>query len=152
MKCLFFIVFAFVVTGCGMSQNLSLIKATQQNTNGGAAGMHGSNYYILIKSERGKEVPDSIYVDGEAFKLMKNKNLKIDSLKHTFAISVGVSHNDYRLFHPMPGDKNKTNKPDSVAKPVRKYNGAALLIYRYKGKKRLLVIKQMELLPPLNYP
>lgn len=155
MKRLFSIMFVFVFAGCGVSQNLAVVKATRQDWSGGVAGHHGTNYSIVLKSNRGKEVIDSVYISYMGFKVLhKNgaqSNLQVDSVHHTYTINVGELHNDFNNMHPMPGDGGKDTVKHHMV-PVRHFEGAALLVYHYKGKKRLLLIKDMESLQPLNYP
>lgn len=143
------------LTGCASAQKLSVVSATKQSWSGGVAGRHGTNYTIILKWGTGKEIPDSLYVEGKCIPLVinaRNGNTKMDSAKHTYTIYTGVAYNDLNRFHPMPGDKDKQNKADSVPRQTRQYAGDALLIYHYKGKKRLLIIKEMKSLSPLNYP
>jgi len=150
-KLIIAIIVAAFSSGHTAAQKVRVISATKQNWAGGVAGHWGVNYCIAIKTDE-KISLDSVYTNGNGVKLPNDPNgqgsVRYDSVKHTYTINVGESHYD----DPRP-DPTRLNEADNQPKPVlRQINSPALIVYIYKGRKELLVVKQMDNLPALNYP
>jgi hypothetical protein len=130
------------------AQSLKVIKATKQDWSGGVAGHYGTNYSITLSPASKSIILDSIYVGGVAEKLIPGAegNVKLDSTKRTCTIFTEESH--YEESVPIPGDKPS----DVPIMTQRHFNGAALILYKYKGKECALLIKRFQELPPIDYP
>lgn len=156
-KILFLIVLVFqmlTVSGCG-AQSFNLLKATRQGWAGGVAGHHGINYHIEIETASHKIHPDTVWINGKVYPL--NSTFKdgrtvrtVDSVTHKvkYTISVGEAFNDFPLQPRRPGSDTAATK----AKPVRQFNGVALISYMAGRKQHFFIIKSFTRLPQLNYP
>jgi hypothetical protein len=95
---------------------------------------------------------DSLYFDGQGSVLAiappGQGNVIYNAAKHNYTISAGEAHYE----RPDPLSQLNQDKEKTANSPIRKYDGAALITYYYKGKKQLLVVKQMQSLPPVAYP
>lgn len=131
------------------AQKLRLSTAWRQDWSGGVAGRYGSNYYITLISSADSLVFDSVYINNIGSKLSQDQygNVRFDKAKHTFTITTGEYHDEYAM-------RNQSLKPDTTAKapPVRHFEGAALILYRYKGKRHSFIVKSMQYMKPIAYP
>lgn len=148
-----------VFTTPTVTQKLTLIKATSQGWSGGAYGRGGCKYFIQIKYGE-KVTLDSVYINKTGYALSPNINgaggFYTDSIKHIYNISESESHNWARNYNYDPDEDNYKVKVEKKTPPpplpVRHFEGAALVVYYYKGKKDFLVIGSFTELPSIAYP
>lgn len=132
--------------GTAQAQHLKVVNATKRSWSGGVAGHYGENYAIILKPLTGGLILDSVYINNIGTKLVQenNGNVRADNVHHTYTIYAEELHDDNN--NPSPGYKEP---PPSQ---VRHFTGAALVLYTYKGKAYLLIVKNMQSLPPIDYP
>lgn len=131
------------------AQKLKVISATRQEWSGGVAGHYGSNYFICLKFSADNVELDSAYINNIGIKLVRgtNGNVRTDKANHTYTITAAESHDEQEYQYQLPnhdGDKHPL--------PVRHFNGAALILYKCKGKSLSLIVKEMHYLDPIAYP
>jgi hypothetical protein len=149
-----FILFLFFPL-LGAGQSIKLLNATQQGWLGGEAGHYGINYYVEFSTPDYSVTPDTLWVKNNPYSIdfTEPNNVckrKIDSVKHkvTYFIAVGEAHDEQNEM----GNFIKADKDPTKKKPEKRYNGAALLEYSFKGKKYYYEIKQFRKLEPVSYP
>jgi len=144
------LILAISSIGITNAQKIVVVNATRQDWSGGVAGHYGANYRISVKMDTSFIKLDSLYFNGQACKLFVNRpgedNVAYNNTSHSYIISASESHYEENM--PMGDD----TKEKAISAPLRHYAGAALITYYYKGKKQLLVVKQMQSLPPIDYP
>lgn len=148
-----FLLFATVqllAIGCCTAQPFSVITATKQMWNGGVVGHSGINYHLELTTKYKTLCPDTVWVNGKVYPIdftVKSSDTKrtVDSVTHkiTYTISVAESHNRFII----QADTTAGNQ-----KPVRHFEGAAMISYMEKHKQRFFIIKSFTTLKPLNYP
>lgn len=145
------------------AQKVKLLQATSTGWSGGIAGRYGTGYNFIVQfSHCGKQEPepDTLWIgnkyiplvtkpaSGQSYNLIKTAERK----KVTFQVWGGTSWEDEEkpiLHYPNSPEQKKINKPFP---PIR-YEGVALLSYKYNGKQRYFVIdKIMTFGTPVNYP
>lgn len=155
-KVLFIIAVSYqllAINYCG-AQSFTLIKATSQRWAGGVAGHYGVNYYIELETSSSKIKPDTVWINGEVYPINYSGKdgmhiRSIDSVNHKikFCINEGESHSDFNRQLKIPAD-TVAKKP----KPIRHFDGVAMISYTLKHKQRFFIVKNFTSLPPLNYP
>jgi len=132
------------------AQALSLESATEGKWSGGIVGRSGVDYKIAIKV-KGKVSFDSIYINNKGYAISpagpSRGNLWIDTAKHIYTIGISELHNS----RPDPVNSNQQLEQEYKG-PMRKFNGEALIVYNYKKKKHLFLVREMKELPPKMYP
>lgn len=135
------------------AQPFKLIKATSQSWAGGVVGHYGTNYFIELESTSKTLIPDTVWIDGQVYAL--NFSVKdgtaistVDSVTHKikYFIRESEAHNQYAS--PNRNTDMATEKP----KPVRQFDGAAMVSYMQKHKERFFIIQSFIRLQQLNYP
>ena len=146
--------------GSGSAQSFHVLKATSQRWAGGVAGHFGVYYSIELETSSPSISPDTVWINGQVYPVTpvaKNGSMirSTDSVTHKikYTISVSESHNQfngprYRQQENPPAKDTATEKP----KPVRQFDGAAMISYRVKHKQRFFIIKSFTALKQLNYP
>lgn len=144
----------FGIAGRGMAQSLHLVKATCQRWAGGVAGHYGVNYYIELETSSPAIIPDTVWVDGRTYPInytskSGSETRTVDSVTHKITYSIWARESHTQV-NPMlkTGSDTATEK----VKPVRSFDGAALISYHIKHKQRFFTVKSFAQLPQLNYP
>jgi hypothetical protein len=139
-----------IIAVCSLNtfaQKISVVSATEEQWSGGAVGRHGAKYNIVLKVPKGKIILDSVYINNIGYSLPDNKNMAIDSVKHTYSISIGEAH------WGRPDPVTNTYKNEEASKTaVRIFKGKALVVYTYKKKKCFYIVREMTSLKPKMYP
>jgi hypothetical protein len=139
------------------AQKVKLIYATSQSWSGGVAGHHGTNYNIRIQCNDTNMVPDTLWIAGNYYpvNIAKGDTVAIiHDRKHntiTYNLYAGDSWNDL-AYGNNPDDLVGQNSDSKNKKPVKSYDGAALVTYQYKGIQQSFLVKAFRYLEPLNYP
>jgi hypothetical protein len=149
------LLFIIICANVEAQENFKLIEARQQSWAGGVAGRRGENYELVLQSDIGRKraIPDSVWIDNRCFEIViketgpdrrantivERKNGKI---VYTTKINVDLSNYNYP-FDPVPPLVDNCSKPRE---------GKIVVGYRVGKKKRFLIINEVKILPPLNYP
>jgi hypothetical protein len=146
------ITIACLSSGNITAQPLKLTNANRQGWSGGVAGHWGVNYSITIGPVSQDIVLDSAYIGDMVFPLVQGTggNVIRDTVHHSYTIVASESHDDNLGRDPDMIVNKETDK--TPRKPLKIYTGAALVIYKYKGKQYTLLVKQMDNLPGIAYP
>lgn len=149
------ILFLFVILFSNLnlkSQTFKVHSATSQDWAGGVCCASGTNYQIVLVTDRTEEKIriDSLWIgqklfalnDKDGYSVVCNKN----SEKTFYTINVGVSTNRYGDYEIDPIDDKKT------IEKAPKYSGAGLLIYHINKKRMVIEILSFKELPYLAYP
>lgn len=149
-----FLLSPILIIGACSAQSFTVIKATRQVWSGGVVGHHGINYYIELETASKTIKPDTAWINGKVYPLKFSDKQggyirSVDSVTHkiNYTITVGESYQDFRRPPTMPED-TATEKP----KPVRQFNGAAMISYMLKHKQHFFIVKNFAQLKVLNYP
>jgi len=138
-----------------IAQAFTIVKATRQGAAGGVVGNYGANYWFELETSSKKNIPDTIWVDGNIFPInfshKDGRNTRsFDSATHKIKYTILVS-----WFHTGNRGPNQ-NMPDtaSAKKPMhmRQFEGGALVSYTVKHKQHFFIIKSVTRLKQLNYP
>lgn len=147
--------YQLLAIGYSPAQSFKLVKATSQNLSGGVAGQRGSYYRFEIQTNSKKLTPDTIWINNSVYPIDisgKNKGVtcSLDSVTHTitYSIALGESHFDFNR-PPKSLKKDTTAKP---TKPVKQFDGAAMISYRIKNKQHFYIVKSFTQLTPISYP
>lgn len=156
MKNLFAIALMVVGLACGTTKNavnapaLEVVKATRQAWMGGAYGSGQGHYYrVVLVPEKGKIDDtlhfDTVYTDGRAF----TPEVSIDegAFHLAFEYSQRPKRDDNGVL--MEGDVHE-NPPKAHLYPD--FEGAALVVGRFDGKRFSVAIDSFTNLQPLAYP
>ncbi len=139
------------------AQKVKVKESVRQDWSGGIAGKRGTNYNFTLEIQGAKEsfIVDSLWIDDKPIALIYNSDvtpgnctLSISGKSILLKINTGVSNNDNDL--PSIGiDKPQEIKPN----PPLKYNGVALVCYKYGDKRGYYTIEKIiTTLPTQNYP
>lgn len=138
-----------------VAQHIKLAEASRQNWSGGIAGSSGSHCLFVFEfsSYDKVPVPEAIWIENKEYKIIANDStgrnnttVKLSAGGKKVSYETRIETNNRRRF--MPGGKAAENQQPPVA-----VKGAALLVYKYKGKDTYYTIKKiLHELPPLNYP
>ena len=155
-KILFIIIQLWLITSC-RAQPYRVIKSTSQHVAGGVVGNYGTNYHIELEANSKKTVPDTIWINGKVYPLnlsAKNSGIaaSVDSITHKIRYSIWESdfHSGFNRHQNNTQSQNDTITKKN--KPVRQFQGAAMVSYLLKGKEHFFIIQSFTLLPQLNYP
>jgi hypothetical protein len=143
---------AVIVSHCFVSnlasQKIEIVSATKEPWSQQAGGMnrrrdfpldHGTNYNITLHCKNlNAIVLDSLYIDYTRAKLIINDNVKVDSLKQTYTISISSTEhaNDVQL--AGSGKIIKQVDPNCLL-----ISTSGFILYKYKGKKHKVYIKEI---------
>ena len=141
-------------------QTVRVLNSTQQSWSGGVAGRYGTNYYFEVEFSNfhSEPLPDTLWIGQKPISLYLSEahaaalaNMKCSRKKNTitYQINAGTSYDDYASHYAPPGQEEKK---ELIHAPL-KYKGAALLSYRYMGKRHFFEITKVKTAyPPVNYP
>lgn len=139
------------------AQKIKVKESVQQDWSGGIAGRRGTNYNFTLEIPNAKDSfgVDTLWIDNKPIALIYNSDvtpgnctLSISGKSILLKINTGVSSDDNDL--PSIGiDKPQEIKPN----PPLKYNGVALVCYKYGDKRGYYTIEKIiTTLPTQNYP
>jgi hypothetical protein len=136
------------------AQTFKLDTATSQRWAGGVVGHSGVKYFIELETSSKNIKPDTAWINGYVYPIdfsVKDGESKraTDPVTHKTKYTLWFNE----VHNTIPG--NPTMPKDTIletSKPVRQFEGAALISYWVKHKQRFFTIKSFTRLPQLNYP
>ncbi|MCX6183210.1 MAG: hypothetical protein NT150_14960 [Bacteroidetes bacterium] len=150
MKNLIF-TFLFLPVVAFSQRGLKLVSATSQRWSGGIPGNVGTNYSLdFVFSLKDSISIDSIYINNVAYATVNSNSASSNAYwfkNNKNHISLIVHESMVQCTYPVDGDTSKKQQ-----KPTINMDGAALVVYHYKHKKKKLLVKSFVALPPLHYP
>ncbi len=159
---LFVIIFLSLmsITENSCHKKFELIKATSQEWHAGReeAG-YGTYYELTIVTGENSDnlIFDKMWVGKDFFEVQtfqKGKKMRNNLFSKGDTVTIRV--NKATRIKPMPFVIKDEGKEESNIKnknlPPKDYDGAALLSYVYKGKRKYFEIKEFIKIDPLYYP
>lgn len=150
------ILLALLVPASAGAQKIALHNSTRCDWSGGIAGRAGSNYTfaLTVQGTQSVFIPDTIWIGEHPIPILvdsgnhKPFNTRISVKKREMQIDISAGTvRDYNML-PFP-DREDKEPPE----PPVKYNGVALLSYRYNGRRGYFAIPRIMVnYPAVNYP
>ncbi|HTB99247.1 MAG TPA: hypothetical protein VK705_01050 [Ferruginibacter sp.] len=150
-----FLVYCILFCFIGKAQSLKVTKSTKQRWAGGVVGNSGINFNLELETDFKNAIPDTVWINGNDYPLdfaAHNGRYErtMDSVTHKIKYTILISESHSGGYGGPPHPKTDTAK--AKHKPVRKFEGVALISYIHKHKQLFLTVKSFTELPPLNYP